>query len=99
MVANAEGRWFSFNVTSESLILLERKNLPEHLQKIENVDTVATLQSILSDLQDNGEVLSLLYSISTKIQNCLHIDWDSEMNLSYIRSFDHIPKLPFAWLR
>ena len=42
------------------MILLERKNLPEHLQKIENVDTVVTLRSILSDLQDCGEVVCLI---------------------------------------
>ncbi len=67
-----EGRWVSFNVTNESLIFLEKKNLPEHLLTIENLETSVTLQSIIADLQDAGEVTwqYLALEFENANQNC-----------------------------
>lgn len=56
MFQDPSGRWISFNVVNESLILLEKRNLPEHLLGIDNLESPVTLQSIISDLQDAGEV-------------------------------------------
>lgn len=56
VVSDAEGRWISFSANKETLMLLERKGLPEHLQKLECVDSVVFLQSLVCDLQDAGEV-------------------------------------------
>lgn len=53
---DAEGRWLSFSLKNEDMVLLERKGLPGHLSKLENLDTAVTLQSLLVDLQDAGEV-------------------------------------------
>ena len=66
------GRWISFNVMNESLVLLEKKNLPEHLLGIENLETPVTLQSMIADLQDAGEVswLYLLLEFENTNQNC-----------------------------
>ncbi|CAK8999543.1 unnamed protein product, partial [Durusdinium trenchii] len=51
-----DGRWFSFDISGSDYIILEKKSLPTHLQAFENADTAVTLQSIISDLQDLGEV-------------------------------------------
>lgn len=57
---------------NESLVLLEKKNLPEHLLSIENLETPVTLQSMIADLQDAGEVswLYLLLEFENTNQNC-----------------------------
>ena len=59
VLADAEGRWLSFNIGDTDLIILEKKGLPEHLQAIENLDITVSLQSLLCDLQDAGEVTFL----------------------------------------
>ena len=50
-------RWFNFAVCGTSLICLEKKDLPEHLQKIDGLDSIASLQSVLADLEDCGEAI------------------------------------------
>ena len=49
----------SFAATNTTLVLLERKGLPEHVARMDNVETVVTLQSLVCDLQDSGEVSRL----------------------------------------
>ena len=48
-------RWFSFVVDSQTFIILEKRNMPEHLQQLENLEKAASLQSIFVDLEDAGE--------------------------------------------
>jgi len=55
-MTNAEGRWMSFTLVPSSMVILEKKNISEHLSKLENLDVPVTVQSLLSDLQDLGEV-------------------------------------------
>ena len=50
-----EGRWFSFSVTNTSLVVLERKSVPQHLSEMENLEMAVSLQSLLTDMQDLGE--------------------------------------------
>eukprot|EP00438_Fugacium_kawagutii_P010775 Skav218291 [mRNA] locus=scaffold2035:833214:836433:- [translate_table: standard] len=56
---DAEGRWLSFAIGNESPIVLEKKNLPSHIAKIENLEKPVSLQSMVNDLQDAGEVALL----------------------------------------
>ncbi|CAK9015311.1 unnamed protein product [Durusdinium trenchii] len=49
-------RWFSFNITSTDYLIMERKTLPQHLQALENCDVPVTLQSLINDMEDLGEV-------------------------------------------
>ena len=62
VLANAEGRWMSFCATNMTLVLLERKGLPEHLASMDSLETVVTLQSLICDLQDLGEVSRLTWT-------------------------------------
>ena len=52
-------RWFSFIITSSSLVILEKKDLPEHISGLENLECAVTLQSLLTDLEDVGEAPEL----------------------------------------
>jgi len=55
-MSDADGRWFPFHVTSDSaLVMLEKKNLPEHLTSMGCVDTTCSLGNVLLELQDAGE--------------------------------------------
>ena len=49
------GRWFSFCATPETIIILEKKNLPEHLVGLPCVDSPSYLSTVLRELQDSGE--------------------------------------------
>lgn len=55
VMEDPEGRWLPFNVKGAHLVILEKKGLPQHLQSMENVDKAVTLQSLVMDLQDQGE--------------------------------------------
>lgn len=54
-VQKNSSRWFSFDVKKDDLIFLERKSVPESLRQMECVESVMSVQSILSDLEDQGE--------------------------------------------
>lgn len=55
MTQDPEGRWFSFNVTGSDFMILEKKGLPSHLQKLENTEMAVTLDSLVTDMEDLGE--------------------------------------------
>lgn len=50
------GRWFSFVLEPDSLILLERKPLPDHLSGLPCVNTPTPVNRVLRELEDAGEV-------------------------------------------
>ena len=49
------GRWWAFKVTPETLVILEKKTCPDHLQNLGCLDTCTTLQQVLREIQDSGE--------------------------------------------
>ena len=55
MMADAEGRWFRFSVGMDSLLLIEKKGLPQHLQGLPFADAPVALEDIVRQLQDSGE--------------------------------------------
>ena len=52
---DANGRWFSFKATMETVICLEKSGLPDHLKQLPNFETPMHLQALLMDLEDCGE--------------------------------------------
>lgn len=53
MLSEVEGRWWAFNLEDPAaLIILERKNIPDHLKELPNLEVAVTFQSLLLDLQD-----------------------------------------------
>ncbi|CAL1131715.1 unnamed protein product [Cladocopium goreaui] len=56
VLQDVEGRWFSFNVNKQSLIILEKKSLPQHLMEMESLEMAISLQALMVDMQDLGEV-------------------------------------------
>ena len=55
VLQDVEGRWFSFNVNKQSLIILEKKSLPQHLMEMESLEMAISLQALMVDMQDLGE--------------------------------------------
>ena len=56
IASDAEGRWFSFNVDMNSILLMERKGMPVHLQGLPCVECACDLSTIIHELEDAGEV-------------------------------------------
>lgn len=55
MMEDPNGRWFSFVLSGDSFVILEKKGLPTHLQSLECVDVPIKLQALVSDFEDQGE--------------------------------------------
>ena len=55
-MADSCGRWFSFNVTLDTVMLLEKKGLANHLASLPCVDSPTPLSTIIRELEDAGEV-------------------------------------------
>lgn len=61
VMEDPEGRWFVFAMKSTDFIILESKDLPQHLKSFENADVPVTLQSLVNDMEDLGEVICLMF--------------------------------------
>ena len=57
--SDPEARFFSFNTDLNSIFIMEKKGLPNHLAGLPFVDTPSTLGSIITNLEDAGEVGSI----------------------------------------
>ena len=57
-----DGRWFCFSLAMDSLVILEKKGIPEHLLQLNVLDRPTFLKKIISEMEDMGEA-----SISIKI--------------------------------
>lgn len=56
VMEDSQGRWFPFVVTSDSVLVLEKKSVPEHLQSLPCIDAPTPLGQVLRELEDGGEV-------------------------------------------
>lgn len=56
MLQDPEGRWFSFAASNSTFVVLEKKTVPDHLKDMDSLETVVSLDSLLMDMQDLGEV-------------------------------------------
>lgn len=56
MASNPEGRWFGFRLDAASMLIVEKKSIPEHLSSLECLDVPASVDSIMRELEDSGEV-------------------------------------------
>ena len=53
---DAEGRWFSFACQPDTVILLEKKAVPDHISSLPCIDSPTMLSTIVLELEDAGEV-------------------------------------------
>lgn len=53
--SDPEARFFPFTIDMNSILIMEKKGLPNHLAGLPFVDVPATLSSILTTLEDAGE--------------------------------------------
>ena len=56
LMHEANGRWFSFDVGFETVMVLEKKGLADHLGSLSCVESPTFLTTILRELEDAGEV-------------------------------------------
>ena len=56
LMSDAEGRWFSFKLGLDSILLLEKRGVPNHLQSLPCIDNPVPLSVIIRELEDAGEV-------------------------------------------
>lgn len=52
---DSEGRWWSFVVKLDSLLILEKGSTPTHLQSMGCLDSCSTFAQALRELEDLGE--------------------------------------------
>ena len=50
-----DGRWFLFSLAMDSVIVLEKKDVPEHLLEMNALDRPTFLKKVLAELEDLGE--------------------------------------------
>ena len=55
VMGDSEGRWFPFQATMQTVVCLEKHQLPDHLKQLPNLETPMYLQALLMDLEDSGE--------------------------------------------
>ena len=55
MMSDATGRWFRFVMTLDTVVVLERKDLPEHLTKLDIIEQPTTMSELVKSLEDAGE--------------------------------------------
>ena len=58
MTSDSEGHWWAFAISKTSLIILERKSVPDHLKEMESLECAVTLESLMMDMH-LGEARSL----------------------------------------
>ena len=55
MMQDPGGRWFKFVAGFDTVVALERKDLPEHVLQCPSVDRPVMLKKLLQQLEDIGE--------------------------------------------
>ena len=63
VTADPEGRWFPFCLSSDSLLLLEKRSIPEHLSALECLDKATAVEAVMRELEDMGEATRLCFSV------------------------------------
>ena len=53
---DSNGRWFSFAAEPRTVMILEKKHLPDHLSGLPCCESPTHLSGILRELEDAGEV-------------------------------------------
>ena len=55
IMEDSTGRWFSFSVNLETVFLIEKKGVSDHIAGLPFVDSPTPLQTILREMEDAGE--------------------------------------------
>ena len=69
MIADAAGRWFLFKVDLDTVFVLEKKGLPEHMVGLDVVEQPTAFGDLLRTLEDAGEA-RVSYANTIRIELC-----------------------------
>lgn len=56
-----DGRWFNFVMAFDSVVILEKKGIPEHLLQLNVLDRPSFLRKVLAELEDMGEAINIRF--------------------------------------
>ena len=65
IMEDSAGRWFSFNIQHDSIILIEKKGLPDHITGLPCLEGPALLSTVLRELEDAGEAMAKQVCMTT----------------------------------
>jgi hypothetical protein len=63
VASDAEARFFPFRLSLESLLVLEKRTIPEHLSTMDCLDTPTAVETVLRELEDMGEVAWVSFTL------------------------------------
>lgn len=75
VTADPDGRWFAFRIGVESLLVVEKKTIPDHLGSCDFLDKPTTVNDILTELQDAGEESELIICNSFEVMFLVNVSW------------------------
>lgn len=81
-----DGRWFNFVMAFDSVLILEKKGIPEHLLQLNVLDRPSFLRKVLAELEDMGEAINIRFKTKLHSPN----NWYTE-NVTFI-SFNLISR-------
>lgn len=81
-----DGRWFNFVMAFDSVVILEKKGIPEHLLQLNVLDRPSFLRKVLAELEDMGEAINIRFKTKLHSPN----NWYTE-NVTFI-SFNLISR-------
>ena len=58
------GRWFSFSISMDTVVVLDKKDLPSHLASLPCVESPTSLKDLFLQLEDSGEVCGWCHKLS-----------------------------------
>ena len=73
VTADPDGRWFAFRIGVESLLVVEKKTVPDHLGSCDFLDKPTTVNDILTELQDAGEESELIICNSFEVMFLVNV--------------------------
>ena len=79
---DADGRFFIFQVTSQTMMILERKGTPEHLHELNCLDKPCSLSELMRYLQDAGEATSVFpKQLASSFCSCYFLHFSLQVKL------------------
>jgi len=67
-MSDSNGRWWSFHLSTDSLIIVEKKSVPERMQQLDCLEKAVHFDEVIKQLEDLGEATLLDKHVIVQIQ-------------------------------
>ena len=68
VMSDSNGRWWSFHLSTDSLIIVEKKSVPERMQQLDCLEKAVHFDEVIKQLEDLGEATLLDKHVIVQIQ-------------------------------